>query len=1079
MGQYTQAFSDNDVDGQTLGQLTERDLIELGVSSVGHRRRLATAIAQLHAAEPAQELPKEQGQPQHADYRQLSVLYCETLAAESLSSDEMRLRDAVQTFHKLCVTVVTDFDGHFANFYGDRILAYFGWPRAHEDDVERAVRAGLRMVKEGRSLGMPLRVSVGTGDVVVGDLIHKGPAAQQSAVGFTPNLAARLLGLAAEGRVVIDELTRRLLPWNFTTRALGAHSLKGVAEPVLVHEIEHERPVASRFDAHKGPEIAPMYGRDQELALLQERWAQAQHGEGTAVLVVGEPGMGKSRLVRALLDACGSQAQRVRWQCSPYHRGSALWPVIEQLARAASLENEDAADVALDKLEHTVGEGDAAAVYATLLGLNGTQRYGPLQMTPQMLRERTLGLLIEQLYEMAEQRPLMLIVEDTHWIDPTTTELIERCLERIDETRLLMLLTSRPDSEVALAAHPCVTRLSLNRLSQLNVQAMARQLAGRSLKSPTLARIVAQTDGVPLFVEELTKAMMETGESAVPASLHGSLMARLDRAPEVKEVAQVAACIGREFDLALLQAVCEQPDAVAPAIDKLMAAELVFLRGDRTQPRYTFKHALVQETAQASMLRTRRQFMHARILDVLRRENAPDNFELLAHHATEAGKLEFAADYWKQAGNVSLSKSAYFEAKGNYTRAMKILASCTDDSHRRAQELETYTRLAQVEMATQGFGSKVAAQLFQRALTVIDADRDGKLRQEVLTGLDIGHFSRAELTQATVIVEQLHAEAESTGTSAHRLTAYSASFKTRFAAGDFLGACQHCEQVLELYRTEHGRIGAADDVLVNVAVGAYCYLGWSAAILASPEEARTKLAQAYSTFQAHEGKKLPISTAAVMNHHLGLGGMILGEESIVERARGFLVELAVRHRIEYLRAYGKTFAAWIANRQGRHEEAVVAYEAGLKEIAATDTRVWVPFHLSGLATALSATGRHENAYQVIVQALAQSKETGECWCQAELWRVKGELLLARPTPDHDEASRSFDCALELARRQDAKLWQLRTAMSLAGLRACQGRRSEALAVLRGVCETLTERSATGEIAQARILMNELAALELP
>ena len=563
---YVQAFEDHDVDAQTLRLLTEADLAEIGVVSVGHRRKLAGAIAALAGEALA---PPDVAPPRvEAEQRQLSVLYCQMAGSAASSGprlDPEERRRMIQSFHKTCTRVVVDYDGHVANFYGDCVLAYFGWPRAHEDDAERAVRAGLALVRqiqaEDAGGALNARVGIATGSVVVGDLIREGPAQEQSAVGLAPNLAARVLGLAGPGQVVIDELTQRLLAPSFAVQPLGRHALKGIAQPVAAFAVSDERAVDSSFDARRGPDLAPMIGRDQELALLTERWAQAQGGEGQAVLLVGEASIGKSRITRALLDACAAQPLwRIHWQCSPYHTGSALWPVIQRLGRTAGLEVQDSAEAALDKLEALVGENkEATALYATLLGLDGTQRYGPLEMTPQMLRERTMELLVEQLIERAEQRALLLVVEDAHWIDPTTLELIERCLERIASTRVLMLITSRPDNQPSLGAHPSVTRLSLNRLSRASVQAIVARLGGESLQAQTRAAIVAQTDGVPLFVEELTKAVLETGEAAIPASLHGSLMARLDRIPEVKEVAQIAACIGREFDQALVQAVAERP----------------------------------------------------------------------------------------------------------------------------------------------------------------------------------------------------------------------------------------------------------------------------------------------------------------------------------------------------------------------------------------------------------------------------------------------------------------------------------------------------------------------------------------
>ena len=640
LSQYGQIFEDNDVDAETLRHLTETDLIDLGAKSVGHRRKLAAAISALREQSPTSAAAPGPGSPpaELAEQRLLTVLYCQ-MADSGAGIGAEALRGVVQRFHRSCTQVVAEYDGHIANFYGDCMLVYFGWPRAHEDDAERAVRTGLALVRrfQASNDAIDARVGIATGPVVVGDLIREGPAQQQSAVGLTPNLAARVLSLAGPGQVVVDELTHQLTGRSFSLQSLGSHLLKGLARPVSAYAVAGEHAADSRFDARCGRDVTPMAGRDQELALLLERWTRVRSGEGQSVLLVGEAGIGKSRIAKALLDACAGQSHwLVRWQCSPYHTGSALWPVVQRLGREVGVRAQDTAEAVLAKVEALAGaDPEVQAVYATLLGLNGSQRYGPLEMKPRMLRERTLELLVEQLFEKAEQRPLLLLVEDAHWVDPTTLELIGRCLERIEHAPMLIVITSRPDNQPALTANPSVTRLSLNRLARASVEAIVARLGGQQVRPHTLATIVEQADGVPLFAEELTKAVLETGETAIPASLHGSLMARLDRVPEVKAIAQAAACIGREFDQALLEAVAEQPETVAPALERLVAAQLVFPRGGPTVRRFIFKHALLQEAARESMLRERRQATHARILAVL--ERSPDTLpEILAHHAARA-----------------------------------------------------------------------------------------------------------------------------------------------------------------------------------------------------------------------------------------------------------------------------------------------------------------------------------------------------------------------------------------------------------------------------------------------------------
>jgi class 3 adenylate cyclase/tetratricopeptide (TPR) repeat protein len=1076
MERYVRAFEENDVDAQTLRLLTEGDLAEIGVGSVGHRRKLAAAIAALTAeplATPAVAPPRVE-----AEQRPLSVLYCQmagpaATSGSRLDPEERRL--VIQGFHKTCTQVVVEYDGHVANFYGDCMLAYFGWPRAHEDDAERAVRAGLALMHRVQAVeagvAMRARVGIATGPVVVGDLIDEGPAQEQSAVGVTPNLAARLLGLAAPGQVVIDELTQRLLAPSFPVQPLGRHALKGIAQPMAAYAVSGERPADSRFDARKGQDLAPMVGRDQELALLKERWALARTGEGQAVLLVGEAGIGKSRITRALLDDCGAQPHRqVRWQCSPYHMGSALWPLIQRLGRAAELAAADSNDAALDKLEALTGQiNESTALYATLLGLNGDQRYGPLEMTPQMLRERTLELLVEQLLEMAGQQALLLVVEDAHWIDPTTLELIERCLERIPATRMLILITSRPDNQPALGAHPSVARLSLNRLSRASVEAIVARLGGNRLQAQTLAAIVAQTDGVPLFVEELTKAVLETGEAAIPASLHGSLMARLDRIPEVKEVAQIAACIGREFDQALVQAVAERPEAVGEALDKLVAAELVFRRGDRANPRFTFKHALVHEAAYESLLRDKRQRIHAGILEVLetRAEGTPP--EILARHADGAKQTDKAIGYWQQAGNAALAKSAYVEAAGYLDSAVELIHAQAAGTDRRAQELDLQLRLGQAHIAARGFGAEATGKAFERANELLEAD-PGKasygLRAQY--GLWAWHISRAELRKALHLATKALAVAHADGNhemllGAHRMVGVSHMF-----IGDLARARDHFDRAMGLVACTSP--GELNPLGMDSTVATLCNLAWVLNIQGLSEQGNKLVQQARSI-----GLALPqVNARALMHFYCAMRAACGRDRAALAAEVKALAELAAKHRLSMHEGNASCLHAWVVMETGQSaEEAVVAYERGIAALVAIGARLYTPFFKGGLARALAASGRHQQALRTIGQALTECEETAQGWCHAELWRVRGELVLSDPQPDHAAATRSFEQALAVARACGAKLWELRAAVSLARLWVDQGERARARALLAPIHDSFTEGFDTVDLRETKALLSEL------
>ena len=1076
--QYIQAFDDNDVDAVTLRKLAEADLTEIGVKSVGHRRRLMAAIAELgresiEATAPAARTETGAAKWQ-AEHRLLSVLYCDMVGSTPLSGrlDPEEYREVIRSFHDRCVRTVVQYDGWVANFVGDCVLAYFGWPRAHEDDPERAVRTGMALLQAVVGIGVEVRVGIATGSVVVGDLIREGPAQEQTAVGATPYLAGHLQTLAAPGEVVVDELTRRLAP-TFAMQALRPQAIKGTGDPVVAYVVRGEQLSDSRFDAHRGEELQPMIGRDQELALLMERWAQAQGGEGVVVLLVGEAGIGKSRLVRALLDSSSPQRhEQVRWQCSPYHTGSALWPVIRSLGRTAGLQVEDTPSEALDKLEALVGDGETSALYATLLGLNGTQRYGPLEMTPQMLRERTLEVLVERLVEMAEQRPLLLVVEDAHWIDPTTVELIERCLGRIDQARILILITSRPDNQPALAAHPCVTRLSLNRLSRSSAEAIVAHLAGGSLKPQTLAMIVSQTDGVPLFVEELTKAVVETGEATIPASLHGSLVARLDRLPEAKEVAQVAACIGREFDLALLQAVSEQPDSVGPAITKLIAAELVFQRGDRAKPRFTFKHALVQEAAHESLLRKRREALHARILGVLETERPDTPREILAHHATAAKLADRAIAHWHEAGKAAQAKSAYMEAASFLESAIDLIDAQADGADRQALELDLQLRLGQCRMSVYGLASESTKEAFHRANELFDkvGARDQPSRLPVQYGLWNWYCQHAELTKALQLgLEALSAE-QADGTPESLLITQRMVATTYGYMGDLARAQTMYEEAMPLVDSERCR-EISTHLPADQRIATLYQYSLTRCIQGHADHSRRLIERAHKLCVA--------STPALQRAYLFLVSAIRAalerDHATVRTELSALVEMATKHRmLPWFDGFTDILSVWAVIDCGQPAEQEIArYLRGLDKLETSGQRLFLPFFMARLATGLSACERHDEALLMIDRASAVCDETDQGWCEAELWRVRGELLLRAPRPDPSPATDCFAKALEMARSRGAKLLELRAALSLARLHAHQGQAADALNVLTPVYEWFTEGLDTADVIGARALLGEL------
>ncbi len=889
LSEYAQRFAENGISVGALPHLTDQDLKDIGVL-LGHRRILLAAIGELASAPPATPEPAVETKPkpqEAAERRQVTVMFSDLVGSTALSArmDVEDLREVISAYQKCVAETVLRFDGFVAKYMGDGVLIYFGYPQAHEDDAERAVRAGLQLIAAvtGLKTHAPLqtRVGIATGLVVVGDLIGSGEAQERGIVGETPNLAARLQGIAEPNMVVIAEGTRRLLGNLFELEDLGPKDLKGISGPVQAWAALRGSLAEGRFEALHTTDLTDLVGREEELELLLRRWARAKPGGGQVVLLSGEAGIGKSRLTAALLERLASEAHtRLRYFCSPQHTDSAFYPIIGQMERAAGLAHDDTPQARLNKLDALLAQTSTnkqdAALFAEMLSLPNDGRYPALDLAPQQRRQKTLEALTAQLSGLASQHPVLMIFEDVHWIDPTSLEALDRTVDRIKALPVLLTVTFRPEFNAPWAGQSHVTSLTLNRLGEREAAAIVACLVGnKELPTDVVAEILERTDGIPLFVEEMTKAVLEAeseGEAwktaaavpsptlAVPASLYASLMARLDRLGPAKDVAQIGSVMGREFSHALLAAVVHKPEAeLNSALDRLMVAGLLFRQGAPPHATYLFKHALVQDAAYATLLREPRRALHARIAEVLENhfpEIAESQPELLARHCTEAGLIEKAAGLWGKAGQRSSERSAMVEAAGQLTRALEQIASLPTTPALRREQIKFQIGLTNGLMHTKGYAASEtrtsldqSRALIERAEAMGEPLEDPLLLFSVLYGFWVANVVAFNGGTVRELAAQFLALAERQGATVplllgHRIMGYSLMM-----LGDFVEARKHFDDAIARYDPAQHR-PLATRFGQDPGVSILSFRSWVLWFLGSPEAALTDADQATTNARA-------------------------------------------------------------------------------------------------------------------------------------------------------------------------------------------------------------------------------------
>jgi class 3 adenylate cyclase/predicted ATPase len=1096
MQQYEAAFRDNAIDPAVLPALTADDLKELGVSLVGHRRKLLAAIAALRS----EDSPEPEAAPvaSTAERRQVTVMFCDLVGSTELAArlDLEDLREVITAYHRAVADVVRSFDGFVAKYMGDGVLVYFGYPRAHENDAEHAVRAGLGIVAavgrlDIRSVKLQARVGIATGLVVVGDLIGAGSAQEQSVVGETPNLAARLQSLAEPDAVVIAADTRRLVGDLFTYRDLGAVEVKGLAAPMPTWQVLGPSAVASRFEALRGSELSQLIGRDEEIDLLLRRWARAKTGEGQVVLVSGEPGLGKSRITAVLEERLQIEPHlRLRYFCSPYRQDSALFPFIDQIGRVAGLTPADPAAAKLEKLEallarRSLPEEDVAFL-ADLLSLPAPGHHPLTNLSPQRKKERTLEVLIRGLESLARQ-PVVMIVEDAHWIDPTSRELLDLTIERIRSLPVLLIITFRPEFQASWTTEPYVTMLILHRLDRRNRTTLVEQIAGgKALPDDVIAQIVERTDGVPLFVEELTKSVLESGllreerghyvldgplpPLAIPTSLHASLMARLDRLGSVRHVAQIGAAIGRWFRYMLLRAVSGVPEEeLQAALNRLVASELVFQTGTPPDAIYTFKHVLVQEAAYGSLLRNTRRHLHGRIAEALEAhfpEMMDSQPEIFARHYTAAGLVEKSVSYWSKAAQRSAAHSALAEAAAQFQKALDQLALLPDNPERQRQELEFWSALGAVSQAVKGNAASETGHAYTRARELWDRLGSPVEFLGIPFGQSLHHVFRGELDLALRLDEDLLRLSRQRNDSAGLVLGHYSTGRDLMFAGRFVPSRSHLEAAPMLYDPV-SHCSLVHQAGTHPQVVSWSVLGFVLFGLGYPDQA---LAQ--SSAAIAEARRLAHPPSLAVNLSIGarLLSLVGDNPALYERADQ-LVAVATEQGFPHWHAEGTVFRGWVKVKNGDVTEGISLLRSGSAAYRATGAEMFMPHYIGLLARAYEIAAQFDEALALLDEALQISERTGERWFAAELYRHKGGLLLRQECPE--AAEEQYRKALSVAGGQEARLWELRATVSLAQLRCNQGRRGEARDLLDPIYGWFTEGFDTQDLKEAKVLLDEL------
>ena len=1101
LDQYAQTFAENNIDYSVLPDLTEDDLEKLGVS-LGHRKKLLRAIDAVRPARQARDTTEisrigteaiSPVQHRDAEFRQITVMFCDLVGSTQLAEklDPEDLHKLIDAYRGECSTAIRRYGGEVARYFGDGVMAFFGWPHAHEDDAVRAIHAALEIVFGVTKISGPVtlscRVGVCSGPVIVGEIGNSATSWSMDAVGETPNMAARLQTLAATNTVLISESTRRLVSAAFDLQDLGLQELKGVTEPLHVYLVLAAKNIASRFEAAHAGFLTPLVGRSTELSLLLDRWQKVKEGDGQVIILSGTAGVGKSRLLHELKSHVQQEPHvLLHHQCSPYHNQSAFFPVIEQIEHAAQLTAREADADKIAKLKAylprlTESPIDPVLLIAELLSIPAENHRELSGLTPQQIKNRTTSTLVDMLLAFSIQGPTLCVFEDAHWLDPSTLELLELIISRIDHARVLLIVSCRPEFRPTWITRANTTIHSLTRLSQTEVKTMIRDLLrGGSMPQPLLDQIIEKADGVPLFIEELTSSTLRTPLRTrgnfehtaqpellrVPETLSDALMERLDRVAPSRKLAQIAAVIGREFSHDLLSAASQiDEDDMQSALSLLEQADIIYRVGISPFVRFAFKHVLLRDAIYNSLLRSKRQQIHADIAAILERdfpELAENQPEVLAFHYQEAGNHQLAIRCWFKSGQRALAHSANVEAIANLRKTLRLLNALPETPERIKQEIDIQLALGIPLIAVQGYASAETREAFSRARTL--CLKLGNIPEyfQALFGLWGHSWMSGKNDDALRMADEFLSRSQALSDPVLPIVAHRVMGSTLLTVGDFQSSANHFEETIKLSHSK-GKQPLYNLYMVEPQVASLLLLSWDMWFLGYPDQSLSRVSEALALAQElSHPYTIAFAHYMISVVHLLRGDAVRALESAeksfeVSQEQRFSL-YAILSRISRGRAVGDL---------GRLEEARAEITLGIDEARRNGVGFMLPMMDSWLADLHAKAGENESAASIVEGVLANIGDvTGRSW-EAELHRQRAQILLALDPSKVREAESHLKKSIEVARDQRAKSLELRAATSLAELWQTQARPNEARALLEPIYRWFDEGAETADLRRAR------------